>query len=305
MPYKKIILVLFALILFIISGNNAFGQEIKRTIGEAQIRQEINKTKEQVREKAKELAIIDALENEFGTYVGQETDMSLNDGKISFNTIGTTKVKGAWVETTDISFEEEKREIKGQYGKELEIWITCRIKGKAKKATPKADIFYQTLNCPNTECRTVEYISGEQLYLNFKTPVSGYLSIWLCDNDKAYRLLPYENMKDKEYNVCSVKADKDYVFFAKENNYFKDAAVDEQELFTNSKIEYNTIYIIFSEQHYVKPILNNAQDLDEYKKGYKTPKSVDIDTFKKWLSLNRATSGSFLDKKIKISIANK
>ncbi len=301
-PYKKTLLALSALVLFIISSNNAFSQEIKRATREAQVRQEINMTKEQAREKAKELAMIKAIENEFGTYVGQETDMRLSDGKISFNTIGATKVKGEWVETTDISFEEKKREIKGKYGKELEIWITCYIKGKVKKATPKADIFFQTLNCHKVECRTVEFISGEQLYLNFKTPVSGYLSIWLCDGNKAYRLFPYENMKDDEYNVCKVEADKDYIFFDKENNYFNDAAVDEQELFTNSSIEYNTVYLIFSEQHYVKPILDNSKELEEYKEGYKTPKSVDINSFKKWLSQNRATSDSFLDRKIKISI---
>lgn len=304
-PYKKTIFVLSTLILFIISGNNIFGQEIKKATGKSQLRQEINMTKEQAREKAKELAMINAIENQFGTYVGQETDIRLSDGKISFNTIGTTKVKGEWVETTDISFEEEKREIKGQYGKELEIWITCNIKGKVKKATPKAKISFQSLNCPNIECRTINYNSGEQLFLNFKTPVSGYLSIWLCDNKKAYRLLPYEKMENDNYNVCNVKADKDYIFFDKEKKYFNYSEIDELELFSKSNTEYNTIYIIFSEEYYVKPILDVAKELTNYKKDYKSPKSVIIKVFQKWLSENRAVSNSFIDKKIKISITNK
>ncbi|MFH1025875.1 MAG: hypothetical protein V1764_04275, partial [Nitrospirota bacterium] len=46
-----------------------FGQQIERSTGTAQVRIETNMTKEQAREKAKELAIVNAIENAFGNYV--------------------------------------------------------------------------------------------------------------------------------------------------------------------------------------------------------------------------------------------
>ena len=56
---------------------------------------------------------------------------------------------------------------------------------------PKANLEYVILNCPETACRTSNFFDGEQFYLYFKSPVDGYLSVYIDEGDITYRLLPY------------------------------------------------------------------------------------------------------------------
>lgn len=297
---RVVITVIF--LLFTIFFNRSMYSQTKTSTGSSQVRMESNITKTQAREQAKHLAIINAIENVFGTYVEQETDLIIDNNTLSYNIIGTTKVRGEWVKTLDINYSDEKREIETEFGKEIEIWITCNIKGKIKKTIPKANIKFQPLNCLLEECRTFQFISGESLYLHFKSPVNGYLTVFLYDNDMVYRLLPYDNMIDKMITSVHVEADKDYILFTKDKDYFQNTKVDEYEMFTETKIDYNTLYIIFAEEPYVKPILSKSQELKEYKEGYRLPKSLSMDEFNQWLSNNRAEMDSFQDKMVKLSI---
>ena len=289
-------------LLFSIFFNGSLHCQIKTSKGSYQVRIESNLTKTQARDQARQLAMINAIEKVFGTYVEQETDLFINNNTLSYNIIGTTKVRGEWVKTLDINYSEENMEIETEYGKETEVWITCKITGRIKKSVPKANILFQTLNCPDIKCRTVAFLSGESFYLHFKSPVKGYLCLFLYDNDMVYRILPYNEMNDKMITSVHVEADKDYIFFTKEKDYFQDIKVDEYELFTEVKIDYNTLYIIFAEEPYVKPILTKSQELEEYKEDYRLPKSLYMEEFNNWLSNNRAEMDSFQDKKVKLSI---
>nr|MBC8488020.1 hypothetical protein [Bacteroidota bacterium] len=296
---KKNIFFLFIPVLILNSG--VYCQKLHKVTGTAQVRFESNMTKEQAREKAKELAMINAIESVFGTYVEQETDILVEDGKMNYNIIGTTRVKGEWVKTAKIDFTEEKRVTKGIYGTEYEIWITCTIKGTVKKAMPKANIIYQTLNCPEFTCRTTDFFSGESLYLHFKSPVNGYLSVFLRDGNTVYRLLPYDDMTEKYHKAVPVKGDEEYILFSKKDKYFDNENVNELELFTYLKHAYNSIYIIFAEEPYTKPLLDQDQ-VSEYKERYRSPKSLSLEDFNIWLSGNRALMDSFQDRRVKIKI---
>lgn len=278
---------------FSLACTGVFSQKISHVVGEAQMKVEDHMTKEQAREKVKELAMIDAVQNEFGSYVGQETDIEVAEGKVSYNIIGGTKVKGEWVRTKDIGFTEDSRTTTGEYGKEHETWITCRIKGVAKKAIPKARLFVQSLNCPMITCRTEDYQSGESLYLHFKSPVHGYLSVFLSDGKTVYRLLPYDDMQEGNIKSVFVEADKEYILFNKEHNNMDGVKADEYELYTYMEIEDNDLYIVFAEAPYSKPILEQGQDLSEYKENYRIPKSLDADDFEEWLADNKALMESF------------
>jgi len=298
--------IFFLFIPVLILNTGVYCQKLYKITGTAQVRVESNMTKEQTREKAKELAMINAIESVFGTYVGQETDILVEDGKVNYNIIGNTRVKGEWVETTNPpTYVDEERKINGKHGKEIEIWITCTIKGKAKKATPKVNIIYQTLNCPEFTCRITDFFSGESLYLYFKSPVNGYLSVFLSDDNTVYRLMPYDDMADEYHKAVPVKGDEEYIFFSEKDQYFDNENVDELELFTYLKQEYNSIYIVFAEEPYTKPLLDQDQDISEYKEGYRSPKSLSLEDFNIWLSGNRALMDSFQDRRVKIRIEKK
>ena len=201
MTYHKSILLIFAVIFLI--WLDVQGQKVVATSGEWTSRIEINMSKEQCKEQAHELAIINAIEKAFGTWAEQQTDIVIKDGRDYYNIVGTTKVKGEWVETLKEDYSETSKIFSTNKGKEVVTFITCNITGKVRKATPKALIQYQSLNCPDIRCRKTEFNSGESLYLSFKSPVDGYLSVFLEDEEMVYRLFPYSNQSGKEKSIVS------------------------------------------------------------------------------------------------------
>jgi len=271
-------------------------QQTKRSSGSAQVRVEDNMTKEEARRKAEELAKIDAITNAFGQYVGQETNLTVQDGRSSFNIIGTTKVKGEWLRELSKTFDEESRNEKGTFGTIQTQWITCKIRGVVKEATPKANIEYQTLNYPNSVSRTNTFISGNSFYVWFRSPVDGYLSIYLDDGTDVFRLLPYDDMPS--LSTVKIEADKEYIFFSENHNYFSNN-VDELILFTPKNHELNTLHFMFSEKQYYKPVLDsNYKD----EKGKIVPKSLSKTEFENWLADNKTSISDFLYAQVNIEI---
>lgn len=271
-------------------------QQTKRSSGSAQVRVEDNMTKEQARRKAEELAKIDAIINAFGQYVEQETNLSVQDGRLNFNIIGTTRVKGEWVRELSKAFEEESRDEKGTFGTIQTQWITCKIRGMVKEASPKANIEYYTLSYPNPVSKAQTFISGNSFYVWFRSPVNGYLSIYLDDGTDVFRLLPYDDMPS--LSTVKIDADNEYIFFSRHHNYFSNN-VDELILFTPKKSELNTLHFIFSEEQYFKPVLESTYK-DE--KGDIAPKSLSKTAFENWLAKNKIIISDFLDAQVYIEI---
>ena len=284
------------------SSQSAFAQKIVKSAGTAQVRMETNMTTDEAYQQAEQLAMINAIEQAFGTYVEQQMDMTIKEGRTAYNIIGTTKVRGDWLETIDKDFSEHVEIESGKYNKKQNVkYITCNIKGKVRKSSPKANIDFVLLNCPELACRTSDYIDGEQLYIYFKSPVDGYVSVYVDEGDITYRLLPYVTMGDNYQSGVHISGDDEYIFFSEGNNNFSDAIVDEIEMYTNKQVEYNNIYIIFAEEPFVKPILKKK----EVAEGRILPKSLESVKFHEWLQGNRATLPSFQEMKIKISIKHK
>lgn len=278
-----------------------FAQKVQKTSGQAQIRMENNMTFEQAQNHAEELAIIDAIEKVFGTYVEQQFEMDIDDGKTTYNIIGGTKIKGEWIETIDKEFKNYNQSEKDQFGEREVLYISCSITGKAREIVPKATIVSIPLNSPNKINRTYDFIDGEDFYLFFQSPVKGYLSVFIDDGNMVCRILPYTNMRLSEQNGVRIKSDKEYIFFSKEISEYKPHEVESIEVFTNKSIEYNYIYIVFSENPFIKPILNSP----ESQNNDSQLKSITLVKFQKWLEKNRGSSLSFQDSKIKIRIRAK
>lgn len=296
---KSISYLLFIFILCILTSN-ALAQKEVRVKGSAQVRLENNMTKEQARELAKEKAMVNAIENEFGTYVEQDVDIKVEDGKQNFNIIGGTRVKGEWVQTIgEPEYKEEVQEVKISGQAEKVLWITCTVEGYARENHMKAKLDVRTLRCPQIDCQAVEYYSGGSFYLYFKSPIRGYLSVFLDeDRDAVRRLFPYMNQSDE--STAQIEGDRAYILFsnAKELNQF-DCIADEIELFTDRSIEYNNLYVVFSPLPFHKPILNDATLLSD---GYILPKAVSFAKFQEWLGECRAAMPDFQVFKLKICI---
>ncbi len=293
---------LFLLFVLAVISLQLNAQKIITTTGTAQVKVEGNITEDETYEIVEQLAKIDAIQKEFGTYTEQQMDMTIKDGMTSYHTIGTTKVKGDWIETTNIKFSENIKKDKTELGIRSTKYVTCEIKGKVRKSMPRASLQYEILNRPDLLSRTHSFYHDEQLYVFFKSPVKGLFSIFLEDDEAVYRLLPYVNMSDDYQSGVPIKSDTDYLFFSPNNNAFPGNSVDEQQLLSlNADIEYNYIYIVFSEDKYIKPMLENSKVVNERI----IPKQLTKKRFQQWLANNRASSESFQDIKIKVSIEQK
>ncbi len=292
-------------IFFVVIGmmSLSHAQKIVRTEGSAQVKQESHMTFIEASNLAIEQAKIAAIEKVFGTYVEQQTDMTIEEGMTFYNIIGSTKVRGEWIETIDEPrITTRIQQINTEGGKRDITWVSCEIKGKVRMVLPRAILNYEILNTPNPQSRTSSFLDGEQLYVYFKSPVDGYLSIFLEDDNGVYRLLPYAEMASEYKNGALVLGDKDYLFFSPSFNSFPLSEVDEIIMnLTKDRTEYNYVYIVFSQDQYIKPTLKDSyQD-----QGRIIPGSLTKSEFEDWLSNNRVSSESFQVIKEKISIGKK
>jgi|GEM_PF-383319 len=266
--------------------------------GEAQTRIENNETREQAKERAEELAKLDAIQKEFGSYVEQNTDIHVEDGKVNYNILAGTKMKADWIRTTHIKFSYPDQPA--DKTKEKIIWVKCTIEGEAREIASRANIETFALRCPQKECKASDFDNKQSLYLYFKSPVDGYLSVFLDEGEITRRLLPYDQMDNQ--SAVKVKGDTEYIFFEKPKGTYESVNADELELYTTKPYEYNTLYVVFSEQPFVKPILENSLTTDN---NYIIPKNLPSTDFQEWMSNCRAASAAFQDKKLMIRINKK
>ena len=196
MSNKAIKITLFSFICFFLLPFIIFAQ-VSSTIvsGESSFRIEAYMSQNEAEEKAIELAKIDALISVFGQYLEQESNLDLKNGKVVFRSYGQTKVKGEWIRNIgEPDFTFNQRDVNGK----PERWITCKLKGEARKAMPKADVEVNILGCPENNCITDKFKNEQNLFLYVKSPINGFLSVFLDDGINVYRLLPYRSMEGQK-----------------------------------------------------------------------------------------------------------
>ncbi|HOD88968.1 MAG TPA: hypothetical protein PKN53_08205 [Bacteroidales bacterium] len=289
---KKIIQIVF--ILFFTISMNLYAQKKDIVIveGTAQVEYPDYKSLDEVKREAEELAKINALEKAFGiiiiqgnsTYVSNINTGEKTETKSEFTMIGNTFVKGEILEITEESFKEIIG-YKNIDGKEYPIKeIQCTIKAKAIELTePKIEFEVYPLSGPDKRLKTTSFKHNDTLYLYFKSPVSGYLTVFLDDNKKAERLLPYKGMTNEYESGVPINADEEYIFFSNDIYCI---------LYAETMYDLTRMFIIFSKNPINKPFLKEnvpEEILSNYEKdnGYFTPEELKSEEFQDWLQKNR------------------
>ena len=263
----------------------AFSQKTEKVTGTYTYYAPENMTLEEAKRTALDRAKISAIADAFGTLVTQSnsTVMTNQNGKTDsrFFSLGGSEVKGEWIETTHdpiykISYEDGM------------LVVSVEVKGVIREIVSAGIDFTAKILRNGTEEKfeSNEFRSGDDMYLYFKSPVDGYLAVYLLDETTniVYRILPYIKS-----NLASfpVKADKDYVFFKKEHT--TDYIVDEYTMTANQPIEFNTFFVIFSPTKIIKA--NDSSD--EKKDGIRV---LEHNDFKKWLvGVRRQTSSKVIE----------
>lgn len=293
------------LIFIVMAGcHTATAQRVMTARGSAEVLLGNDKSMDEAKEKARQLAVINAIENRVGTYVEQDASTYIRNGQSEFRIIGNTRVKGEWLKTIDESYEVVQKKIGGRK-KTRETWITCQVKGEVREITrAPIDLKFIPLNCPDPVCRTYDFNDGEPFYLYFTSPVDGNLNIYMADDQaRVYRLLPYKSMRESFGGEVPVKADSGYIFFAAGDkyNYFGDNAyqpVDEMIMESDGDREVMDLYIVFSPDEFDKPGLVRDNGMNGT-----VPFYLSRSAFDEWITENRIFNPEFTFRKVSLTVS--
>ena len=201
---------------------------------------------------AMERAMIQALASKFGTLVSETTQMDMRSSKsgdnVDFWSSASTLVKGEWIET--VGKPEFTPSLDGN-----DFVVSCKIKGKAREiegARASLDI-HILANSTAPEAETVSFKSGDKLFMQFTSPVDGWLTVYLEGADgKVFRMLPFYAQRNPAHRI---EADRKYTFFVS-----TEGDAEQYQLTTDADIERNTLYIVFSPNEYVKPVDRSSEE---------------------------------------------
>lgn len=201
---------------------------------------------------AMERAMIQALASKFGTLVSETTQMDMHSSKsgdnVDFWSSASTLVKGEWIET--VGKPEFTPSLDGN-----DFVVSCKIKGKAREiegARASLDI-HILANSTAPEAETVSFNNGDKLFMQFTSPVDGWLTVYLEGAyGKVFRMLPFYAQRNPAHRI---EADRKYTFFVS-----TEGDAEQYQLTTDADIERNTLYIVFSPNEYVKPVDRSSEE---------------------------------------------
>jgi hypothetical protein len=196
---------------------------------------------------------------------------------VDFYSLSSSDVKGEWIETIG----EPKYEV--SYDKDMLV-IKVSVEGRAREivsAGVNLDVKLMRTIAGGKKAASTDFQNGDDLFLQFSSPVSGYLAVYLLDKKTAYCLLPY--MRDESGKVM-VKANRKYLFFSPADALPEDKTLaDEYTMTCENNAETDKVYVIFSPNMFTKANDNVGSVVN----GLTLPRELTYEEFNKWLSKNR------------------
>lgn len=269
-----------------------FSQKIKTVDGEYTYVVPENVNLDKAKYIALERLKIQLIEEEFGSTVSQSnsTLVKNNNGKsdVDFVSIGGSEVNGEWMETIGTP----RYNI---YYENNMLVVSVKAKGRIREIISTAvDVKSLVLrNGIEDRFESDTFKSGDDLYISFQSPTNGYLVVYLVDTEqRAFCLLPYQNMKEGSFNV---EANKRYVLFSTQTAASElKPYVDEYTITCTHDQEINQLYVIFSTSPFVKAIDDKLEK--------ELPRELSNEDFQKWLAKYRTRDTNMVVKKTTITI---
>jgi len=234
-----------------------------------------------------------ALKKEFGEMVVSDfidTNVEV-DGKQVGSYTGDevrTLAKGDWLGDTqepEISIEF----IDGKLYFKAHVWGEAR---EVVQAQTDVSVIIQRQGAKEKEPST-QFLDGENFFVNFQSPIDGYVVIYLEDiaSGVASCLLPYRKSPSRSVYVKSGRA---YTFFDKELD--NDPNADKMRLRTSKAVERDNLVVIFSPKKFTKCIANTVDA--------KHPDLVPIREFRTWLRKNQKLDNEMVVVQRSVKITN-
>ncbi|MBR1889759.1 MAG: DUF4384 domain-containing protein [Alloprevotella sp.] len=249
---------------------------------------------------AKSLAIenakLQAIAKEFGTIITQDTrssdHLTESDERSYFLQLNSAEVKGEWVE----DLKEPVCEVVEVLSDMLVIKTV--VSGRARAISNDACEFEVKVLRNGTEARFADtnFKNGDDLFLSFRAPVSGYIAVYLIDEaPEAYCLLPYSK---EDSGQQFVRHGREHIFFSPAHATPQDIyKVDELNMTcSDANVEHNQLYVIFSPNPFTKALDEQQDEL--------IPRHLSFKDFSKWLSKCRKRDKNMGVQVIHLTIRN-
>lgn len=272
----------------------SFAQKPKKVSAEYIYHTPDNITLDQAKRTALERAQIQALADAFGTVVSQSNSTIVSNANgqsdTRFFSLGSSDVKGEWIETIG----EPKYYISYEQGM---LVVKVYVEGHAREITSASiDIIAKVLrNGIDEKFESTEFRNGDDLYLYFKSPVDGYLTVYLHDETTkmVYCLLPYKVSNEGAYRI---EHDKEYILFSSDYASKEELpCVDEYTMTCEKAVEYNNLYVVFSPNEFFKANTSGSgTDV--------VPRELSWDDFQKWISKLKKNNNSLITNSFLLTI---
>lgn len=240
-------------------------------------------------------AEIKLIEQNFGTDLQMDTftriENSSKQSSIDMLQLAQSHIRGEWVETISKKVTRSWDDQKGMWAVTVAITGVMR---QQKNSQSAPEFVAKTLNGPDVHAATEIFKDGDQLYLYFKSPVDGYLAVYIWDMvGDTLRLVPYSCLSEQKIN-----ARQEYIFFSIDYKHNSEHLnlnnIPEIVLSCTEDVEYETVYVIFSPHHFTTPMDKLIPEI-----GIPT---IDHNTFTKWYNKSKREDDGFYVKPIQISI---
>lgn len=266
-------------------------QKIRTEKGEYTYYPPETQSMEVARQTAIERAKLQILADTFGTTVSQTATTRISDGSASTSALSSSSVRGEWLETVS------GPDIETMLSPDGMIGIKVRIVGKVREiSASKTDIQAAVLrNGLDNRFASTEFKAGDDMYLSFTSPESGFALAYLYDGEEeVYCLLPYST---QSMSAFPIEAQRPYVFFSadKPDGVSVSALVDEYTLTCSRQQELNRIYVLFSPNH-----LSRAVDVNAAPGS--APRSLSYASFQRWLGKVRTEDRELVVREFDITI---
>ena len=233
-----------------------------------------NVTFADARVRAVENARVEALKEAFGSMVSSDIVSEMITGSdgtahTELREITQETARGEWLG------DNSEPQVNIRYDSGIHSFVyDVTISGKARKITKsKTELEWKVL-CEGTEDKDENdsFVSGEHICVSFKSPVSGYVAVYLMGDDgEVSCLLPYPGDQTGAY---AVRGGKRYVFFDKES----DPSAYRYRLKTDRPVENNVVYVIFSQNPFTRCVDEKADP--------GRPNYLSVKAFEKWRAVS-------------------
>lgn len=307
--------ILVFLILYLLKSPAVKAGDFRKISGEAHYHSPFTEAPSDAEKRAILEARIDALNSAFGVAVSERT-MSVNDiydGHTSTRaqSYNESEVNGEWlrdIKEPEITTERDK------YGTIYHV----KVYGEAREIKfNKIDVDCRLL-CNGTDpdrdrLRGSIFYEGDEMYVYFTSPVSGWLAIYLVDDDEHHTtqcLVPYDGQCEAE-TAYPIQANKEYVFFSKrtaEPRYVD--YVTRMIVEARKRVDINNLYVIFSPNKFSQTASvsykHSVHGTDERELPAELmPRETTHDKFDRWLHKLRCHDADLQPIPINFSIRKK